>query len=204
MPPAELTSVDSVSVSCGKSPVASVRRSEWPGSITADVGKISICSSVGTPGVSATCDACVYGCHGSITCERAYTEQSATVERQRVGVSARSDATSVPAVIWLEAPLGSTSEMVAMICVSLTFELIQMSALIGPESAYGAVKGGVVNVAASASLGELSFSQFQPATSPAVHCVVEREQVPFSGIHGNVAVVSAASVTGASDPAYSE
>ena len=91
-----------------------------------------------------------------------------------------------------------------MICVSLTFELIQMSALIGPESAYGAVKGGVVNVAASASLGELSFSQFQPATSPAVHCVVEREQVPFSGIHGNVAVVSAASVTGASDPAYSE
>ena len=71
MPPAELTSVDSVSVSCGKSPVASVRRSEWPAGITADVGKISICSSVGASGVSGVCDACVYGCHGSITCERA-------------------------------------------------------------------------------------------------------------------------------------
>src|SRR6266404_5856453 len=125
MPPAEFNNVESVSV----------RRNEWPGRITAEVGKISICSSVGVPGVSATCDACVYGCHGSITCERWYTEQSATAERQRAGFSARSDATSVPAVIWLETPFGSTSEIVAITCVSDTVELIQTVALIGPESA---------------------------------------------------------------------
>ena len=60
----------------------------------------------------------------------------------------------------------------------------------------------MVKVAASASLGRLSFSHVEAATSPAVHWVVEREQVPSSGIHGSVTVALPASTEGASDPAY--
>ena len=62
------------------------------------------------------------------------------------------------------------------------------------------MNGGVVNVAASSSLGLSSFSHIEPDTSPAVHCVVEREQVPFSGIQGSVTVVSAPSGAGAREP----
>ena len=70
--------------------------------------------------------------------------------------------------------------------------------------AYGAANGGVVNVAARSSLGRLSFSHVEPDTKPAVHCVVDREQVPLTGIQGSVTVVSPPSTAGASDPAYSE
>src|SRR5262252_7889014 len=122
-----------------------------------------------------------------------------------VAVRSRSDATSVPAVIWLEAPLSSTSEMVATTWASVLVEPSQMVASIGPEIAYGAVNGGVVKVAERSSLGWLSFSQVAtPATSPAVHCVVEREQMPFTGIQGSATVVSPSSAAGASEPAKSE
>src|SRR6185295_18800535 len=104
----------------------------------------------------------------------------------------------------LDAPLPSTSESVATICVSFAVELIQIVAATGPEIAYGASNAGVVNVADRSSLAWLSFSHVEPATRPAVHCVVEREQTPFTGIHGMVTVVSAVSAVGASEPAYSE
>src|SRR5207249_9515610 len=90
-----------------------------------------------------------------------------------------------------------------MTWVSAAVELIQTVASMGPEMAYGAVNGGVVKVAPSTSLGRLSFSHDQPDTSPAVHCVVDREQVPLTGIQGSVTVVSALSTAGASEPAYS-
>ena len=48
--------VDKVDVSCGKSPVATVSRREWPGWITAVVGKISTSSATGVPGVRGTCE----------------------------------------------------------------------------------------------------------------------------------------------------
>src|SRR5437867_4324979 len=86
---------------------------------------------------------------------------------------------------------------------SAAVELIQTAASMGPEMAYGALNGRVVNVAPRASLGRLSFSHSQPDTRPAVHCVVGREQVPSTGIQGSVTVVSLPSTSGASDPAYS-
>jgi len=55
--PADQTVVESVGVSCGKSPVAIVSRSAWPVAITAAVGKISTSSATGAPGVSGRCDA---------------------------------------------------------------------------------------------------------------------------------------------------
>src|SRR2546422_148758 len=94
--------------------------------------------------------------------------------------------------------------MVAITYASLAVELTQMVALIGPERAYGALNGGGVKVAARISLGRLSFSPIEPEPRPAVHCVVDREQVPLSGIQGRVTGESPASTAGASDPEYSE
>src|SRR5215510_7305733 len=132
-------------------------------------------------------------------------EQSVTTVPHTVAVRLRSEATSVPAVIWLEAPVSSTSEMVATTWASVLVELSQMVASIGPEIAYGAVNGGVVKVAERTSLGWLSFSHVAtPATRPAVHCVVEREQVPLTGIQGSDTVVSPSSAAGAREPAKRE
>src|SRR5207245_9655047 len=103
--------------------------------------------------------------------------QSATPAPHAVAVRALSDATRVPAVIWLDAPSGATSEIVAMTWVSAAVELIQMVASMGPERAYGAVNGGVVKVVASSSLGRLSVPQVAvPDSTPAVPRVAEREQ----------------------------
>src|SRR5689334_1695494 len=91
-----------------------------------------------------------------------------------------------------------------MICASVAVELTQMVASIGPERAYGVANGGVVNLADRSSLGWLSFSHVVPDTRPAVHWVVDRVQVPLTGIHGIATLVLPASGAGASDPEKSD
>ena len=56
-------------------------------------------------------------------------------EPQDVGVTALSDATRLPAVIWLDDPSGATSDTIATTCASLLVEPSQIVAAMGPDSA---------------------------------------------------------------------
>src|SRR3954447_24056490 len=111
----------------------------------------------------------------------------------------------------VEVPSGATSVTTAPREVSAAIELVYRCRFIGPDSVYGLVIGGGVNVRDWISFWPLVFShcvvgELDPASAvrPALHCTVLREQALLAGIHGSLRLDPGAGGAAASEPSFSE
>src|ERR1700760_2203477 len=114
-----------------------VSRSLLPALMMSEVGYISTLYSVASFGVTACWLSFVYGCHGRIIrCFGPYVDSA--------GSTARWLASRKPAVIWLDAPDGSTSLRTAMSVASVALSFAHRLAVICPVIFVSACIAGVV------------------------------------------------------------